>query len=197
MIDCRTLWPPEFEESGCDCTACVQAEDHNSGTYTIQMAIDQVRAAGGKVCLGPGIFNLGATPVLINAARSVQIQGHGWGTIILYAGVGGAFQASGSIGLDISDLSILAITREVASGPLTIHNSFLVRVQRCLLLQAGGSAANTAIGISGALMENVYRDNVLFGGIGVGAISRPLGRPRACPPRHRTRSPSACVSKTI
>jgi hypothetical protein len=55
VIDCRTLWPPEFGERGCDCTECVSAESHNSGAFTIQMAIDRVRPrveryAWGRAC---------------------------------------------------------------------------------------------------------------------------------------------------
>ena len=55
--DCRTFWPPDFR-GDCECAACVKAEDHNSGKFTIQNAIDQSQGAGGKVCLGPGIYQL-------------------------------------------------------------------------------------------------------------------------------------------
>jgi hypothetical protein len=173
VIDCRTLWPPDFGGGGCDCTVCVSAESHNNGTLTIQMAVDRVRATGGKICLGPGVFNLGATPVLIGSASSVQIQGHGFLTILAFAGTGPAIAVTSSRGIDITMLSVLAIVREQGAMALLVQNSALVRVERCLLFQlgSGNSAATAAVGLNGFLLESLFRDNVLLGFNGFLALS--------------------------
>jgi hypothetical protein len=173
VTDCRTLWPPDFGEQGCDCTECVTAESHNNGTLTIQMAIDRVKATGGKVCLGPGVFNLGAAPVQIHAAQSIQLQGHGWRTLLIYTGTGPAISVSGSIGVDIDLLAVIAFTGDQASVALGAQNSALLRVQRCLLAQVGrGSPLEAAVGLNGFLLEASFRDNILFGSTGVLAIAR-------------------------
>ncbi|HEY5958478.1 MAG TPA: DUF6519 domain-containing protein, partial [Polyangiaceae bacterium] len=109
VLDCRIFWPPEFGADSCDCDECVSAESHNSGSFTIQTAIDRVRAVGGKICLGPGVFILGQTPVRINGARSLQLQGHGLRTILLYAGNAAAVAVTGSIGVDISKLCVISL----------------------------------------------------------------------------------------
>src|SRR5690606_18204744 len=91
VIDCRTFWPPEVGGRGCDCTACVSAESHNSGSFTLQMAVERVKAAGGgKICLEAGLYNLGETPLQISGAASLRIEGKGWRTMLVYAGGSGA-----------------------------------------------------------------------------------------------------------
>lgn len=178
VVDCRTFWPPEFD-GGCDCTECVSAEAHNSGIFTIQMAMDRVRAEGGKVCLGPGIFQLGVTPVVIDGAQSVQIQGQGWRTILLYTGADGAIQVASAAGLEISELCVIALAQKEPSWALTVQNSLLVRAERCTLVQWGGpDTSGAAVGIGGILMETLIRDNVLAGAGGVEVLAR-LGAPAA------------------
>ena len=76
IIDCRTLWPPEMGDSGCACTVCVHPEGHNSGSATIQQAIDHVIAAGGgTVCLSVGRFHINE-PIRISG-NSVTLRGPG------------------------------------------------------------------------------------------------------------------------
>lgn len=82
VLDCRTLWPPDVGDHGCDCSACVTAESHNGGTLTIQMAIAQVQSTGGKVCLGPGVYQLGTSPVVVANAQSIRLHGHGLRTVL-------------------------------------------------------------------------------------------------------------------
>lgn len=171
--DCRTFWPPEFGEQDCYCTECVSADSHNSGNFTIQMAIDRVRAEGGKVCLGPGIFNLGNTPVQISGAQSIQVEGHGWRTILLYTGDGAAVGVTGSIGVDLSAFSVLSLaTGNLPNLALAVFGSALVRVERCLLAQFGGEQrSGTVVGLSGLLIEVTIRDNLLFGASGIASFA--------------------------
>ncbi len=83
--DCRNPWPPASTgDVGCECAACVTADGHNRGTFTIQAAIDRVKGlGGGKVCLGPGNYNIAQT-INISGAKSLTIAGHG-GPWLLWA----------------------------------------------------------------------------------------------------------------
>ncbi|MGZ8402513.1 MAG: DUF6519 domain-containing protein [Rhodoplanes sp.] len=55
VTDCRNPWPPpQTDGHDCNCTACVTAESHASGQFSIQDAVNQVRETGGTVCLRPG-----------------------------------------------------------------------------------------------------------------------------------------------
>ena len=109
-------WPPEFGGGeGCACTVCVTPESHNGGTLTIQQAIDQVRSAGGTVCLDVGLYNLGATPVQLDGAQSVRLVGQGWRTMLSYAGNGPAVIVQRTIGVGVEDLTVL-VPPEVVLG---------------------------------------------------------------------------------
>ncbi|HEY6723896.1 MAG TPA: DUF6519 domain-containing protein, partial [Polyangiaceae bacterium] len=176
VSDCRSFWPPEFDEGGCDCTECVSAESHNSGAFTIQMAIDRVSAAGGKVCLGPGEYLLGSEPLLLSGARSVQIEGHGLKTLLLYLGSGPAVRVSRCVDVNLSRFSVVALAvRESASMALLIQNTFMARVERCALLQLGlEGREGLAIGLNGVLFECRITDNLLLGAAGVHSISADL-----------------------
>src|SRR5262249_30578290 len=76
VIDCRNPWPPDVGGHDCSCAACVMAEDHNSGRFTIQTAIDQAKSTGGSVCPGPGGYQL-KKPIRIVGALALQLVGHG------------------------------------------------------------------------------------------------------------------------
>ena len=168
VIDCRTLWPPDFGgDQGCDCTACVSAEEHNSGTFTIQMAIDQVKPTGGKVCLGPGIFNLTA-PLAIIGAQSLQVEGKGWRTMLLFSGPGAAVGIAGSIGVEIRELLLAAFSSDISNLAIGILNSLRVRIENCEIIQFGGNAKTSAcIGLAGIVFDCAIRDNILFGAAGI------------------------------
>jgi hypothetical protein len=132
-----------------------------------------VRTEGGKVCLGPGIFNLGDTPVQISGAQSIQVEGHGWRTILLYTGSGAAVGVTNSIGIDLSAFSVLSLaTGDLPNLALAVQGSALVRVERCLLAQFGGERrGGPAVGLSGALIEVTIRDNLLFGAAGIASFA--------------------------
>lgn len=69
----------------------------NSGTLTIQAAVDKAAATGGgTVKLCPGTYQLNA-PVVLNGSKSVYIRGHGLGTVLRANGT--AFAAK-----DVSDV---------------------------------------------------------------------------------------------
>jgi hypothetical protein len=178
--DCRVFWPPEVEhDGGCDCTACVTVEEHNSGTFTIQMAIDQVKnAEGGKVCLGPGVFVL-TEPLRIVGAQSVSLEGRGWRTILFFpAGEGdqgaAAIEIASSIGVEVSSLSVFALG--IGGGvvlAIAAQNVAALTVQRCLLVQfSTGDAGGAAVGLSGLLIDTAFRENLMFGTIGIATLAR-------------------------
>lgn len=177
VIDCRVFWPPEFGERGCDCTECVSADEHNSGVFTIQMALDRVRAAGGKVCLGPGVFNLGNLPVELHGMSSVQLQGHGFRTLLVYVGDGPAVSVAGSTDVILERFAVAALFgRELPSLALGIASSQLIRVERCALLQVGGRDRGApAVGLAGVLIQVALHDNFIFGRDGIRAITAALG----------------------
>jgi Family of unknown function (DUF6519)/Right handed beta helix region len=172
LEDCRTLWPPESGEKGCDCTVCVSAEQHNSGAPTIQTAIEQVRATGGKVCLGPGVFQLTGAPVSLQGAQSVELHGHGWRTVLLYNGEGPALTLSECLGVTLSDLTVVALgAQNQPNLAVLVQNSILVRVERCALVQFDGRGRGAAVGLSGIVVQATLRDNVLFGATGVRSLA--------------------------
>src|SRR5262249_10481242 len=120
VTDCRTLWPPEVADGGCECTVCVSAESHNQGKLTIQLAIDQVKAAGGgTICLGVGTYNLGESgvPINISGARSLTLRGQGSQTNLIYVGRGPALLVDSSIGVTIEKLTVVTSASEGDTQP--------------------------------------------------------------------------------
>lgn len=178
--DCRRLWPPDVPAAGCDCTVCVTAESHNDGTLTIQRAIDEVKSSGGKVCLGPGLYHLGQTPILVSGAGSVHLRGQGWKTMLLYSGPGAAIAIESSMGVTVEDLTVLMPppvptgAALVGGGPgVGLRNSLGVTLQRCFVLQLGSrEAGGPAIGLEGYLFGTSVRENLLVAATGVGNITR-------------------------
>jgi hypothetical protein len=177
-MDCRVLWPPELEARGCGCTECVTAESHNSGAFTIQAAIDRVRATGGTVCLGPGAYNLGTQPVLIAGAQTVRLVGHGLRTTLFYLamsqeeqGTNAAIRVAGSVNVDIERLAVVSIGTRDRGGPaLLVQSSALVDVHKCAFVQIGATGVDgAAVTLAGAAIEVVLRDNLLWGATGVSA----------------------------
>jgi hypothetical protein len=182
VTDCRTLWPPEVAGEGCECTVCVSAESHNQGTLTIQLAIDQVKAAGGgTICLGVGTYNLGEAPIPINisGARSLTLRGQGAQTNLVYAGRGPALVVDNSIGVTIEKLML--VTAAIESDPLPaifFTNSNGVTLQRCAGLRIGVTGSSSAVvGLGGILVLTTIRENSLLGPVGIGnvAVARATG----------------------
>lgn len=175
VTDCRTLWPPEVAGEGCECTVCVSAASHNQGTLTIQLAIDQVKAAGGgTICLGVGTYNLGEAPIPINisGARSLTLRGQGPQTNLVYAGRGPALVVDGSIGVTIEKLMLVTSASEGDSLPAMLFaNSSGITLQRCAALRLGSAATNSAVvGLAGILVGTTIRENVFLAPVGIGNV---------------------------
>lgn len=173
--DCRVLWPPEFGGEHCGCSVCVTPESHNSGTLTIQQAVDKVKATGGTVCLTAGIYTL-AQSVLIDRANSVRIVGQGWMTILYHVGKGPAVVISNSFGVTAESFTVLFLPRwdytpsyGIGGGPgFMLSNAVGVTVQRCVVVQyAVEGRAGSAIALSGILLRTLIEQNVVFAPYGI------------------------------
>ena len=175
VTDCRTLWPPEVAGEGCECTVCVSAESHNQGTLTIQMAVEQVKAAGGgTICLGVGTYNLGESPIAINitGARSLTLRGQGGQTNLVYAGRGPALVVDGSTGVTIEKLMLVTSAGEGDAQPaVLISNSSSVTLQRCAGLRLGTASASVVVGLAGILIETTIRENAFLGPVAIGNVA--------------------------
>jgi hypothetical protein len=159
--DCRTLWPPLTEGEGCDCTVCVSPEGHNSGTATIQQAIDAVKNVGGTVCLGAGIYHI-ARPIQIDGARSLRVRGHGWATILRADVAGTVVDVSGGSGIALEGLSVIG-GGERARGDRTVMvsaaNVVDFRLEHCNAIGVAARGATTvAVGLSGAMLGVAVTD---------------------------------------
>ena len=138
--DCRQP-PADGGDHDCACDVCVTPESHATGTMTIQHAVDIVRSAGGKVCLQVGLYKL-ERPVMIDGARSVELQGKGWKTIVITNGRAPAFIVERSLGVTIDRMAIVTATSAkggTSAGGIAIllRNTIATIVERCLLLQLG------------------------------------------------------------
>jgi hypothetical protein len=136
---CRTLWPTLGTDGSCACTVCVDAAAHNSGTATIQQAIGQVSKTGGVVCLGPGTFVLGATPVAIASAASVELRGTGPATV-LASNAPAALAINDAVNIAVSDLAIQCAAVAVGNNPpppvlagISVDDVLGVTIERCVI----------------------------------------------------------------
>ncbi|MCD6032886.1 MAG: hypothetical protein K0S78_5068, partial [Thermomicrobiales bacterium] len=175
--DCRTIWPPEIAGAGCDCTACVDPESHNSGVFTIQQAINEVRAEGGKVCLAPGQYVL-RQPVRIEGARSLLLQGKGWLTQLAYAGDGPAIVVANSTGVTLEAFMLTSSEFGAFPASVLVRNSPATTIQRCVLFQVQfqrspreGQRSGALIGLSGVTLATVIRENMLMGAYGIASVA--------------------------
>jgi hypothetical protein len=171
--DCRHLWPPPFGEAGCDCSVCVTADSHNSGTLTIQQAIDQVKDIGGTVCLGVGLYNLDEKPIVINGATSLRVRGHGVKTVLVYPGADSAISIQGSMGVTIEELALLTVARGDTIAPaIAMRNSASITLQRNAILRVGiFERAIATVGLGGVLIGVLIRENLIFGAVGIGRFA--------------------------
>jgi hypothetical protein len=198
VVDCRTLWPPDFGGDGeghdCGCAACVTPESHASGQLTIQMAVDQVKGTGGKVCLQPGFYFLDQA-VRIDEAQSLALEGKGWRTILVSSGREPAIVVERSLGVAIDSLTVLTSSfarpgATPAGIAIGLRNTIGTAVERCVLAQIGalrggeGGIATTTrsfatgprgsgaplIAMDGLVVETLVDDNVLAGTTGIGAV---------------------------
>jgi hypothetical protein len=176
---CRVFWPPETGDC-CDCTVCVSADSHNSGTLTIQSAISQVEGlGGGKVCLGPGIYNI-ADMIVVNNNAAIEISGHGLPSLVAAPGF------SPQKSMLLIDSSVDTIVEDIAwVGPVVgpnqppipavvIMNSTFTTIKRCVFTSQasavaagpGVSSLSPAIGVQGLAWGAQIRDN-LFSNVAV------------------------------
>jgi len=167
--DCRTPWPDDCGcESGCtDCTVCVTPESHASGELTIQMAIDQVRdAGGGTVCLSIGTFHLDEKGVQIDRCSSLRVRGQGVRTALIasYDGI----QVSNSAFITVDNLTV--ITRERAA--VRLRTTAAVTLERLTTLVLGTRDLPTpAITFDGVTLLTKVRDNVVVAQHGIGGVA--------------------------
>jgi hypothetical protein len=119
------------------------------------------------------VFNLGTQRVELHGMSSVQLQGHGFRTLFLFAGDGPAVSVAGSTDVILERFAVAALFgRELPSLALGIASSQLVRVERCALLQVGGRDRGApAVGLAGVLVQVALHDNVIFGRDGIRAIT--------------------------
>ena len=170
--DCRTFWPPDFG-ADCECAACVNADDHNSGKFTLQNAIDTAKGSGGKVCLGPGVYQL-KEAVRISGALALQVVGHGQTVLVAPPGTGnGVFPAilvDNSFFVTVTGFGLVMAPGSrvvLSSGSITIstpgimiQNSASISVERCQFYSFGNLlGANPAIAIGGFLAQARVREN--------------------------------------
>jgi len=193
--DCRVEWPPSGGGGGggggCDCASCVTAASHNSGSWTIQNGIDAVQAqGGGKVCLGPGIYNITNVITISGAklpAQGIAVCGHGLPTLVPTA----AFQGTSimlienAIDIDVDGIAFSGGASNpnqlAGSNPagLLISRTSFVRVERCSFgLVTDTLQLSPAIGFGGNIVMNCAIRGNLFNnvelGIALGATDRYL-----------------------
>ena len=150
--DCRTLWPPIAEGEGCDCTVCVDAENHNNGTATIQQAIDSIKDSGGTICLGIGSYAVRA-PLLIDGARSVRLRGQGWATVLLGEETGSIIDIRNSTGVALENLSAIGSTAGGVSSVISARGVIDLRADHINVLGlAAGDGTSVGIGLSGNML---------------------------------------------
>lgn len=179
VTDCRVFWPPAIADGeDCGCTVCVSDDGHNSGALTIQAAIDQLPAEGGTVCLAPGQYLLGQTPVTIANRASVRLRGHGPGSAIAYTGQGGAIRVTQGRNVRIDDLALFVVGR--GNGPISagvhIRNSHSVTIERTamLLFDIEGNR-DIGIALDGFQLNLKIDDNLIIASVGIGVLPREDG----------------------
>ncbi len=168
VTDCRIFWPPNTGDS-CDCTVCVSADSHNSGKLTIQSAVNQVMAKhGGKVCLGPGVYNI-SEAIVIAGGSSIQISGHGLPSLQATPKLTGTpiLLIERSVNIAVEDIQFAAGVRRDDSLPgIQIRETFFVRIKRCGFvfgvdgaLIPNGRTLEPAIALQGVVVDTEVRDN--------------------------------------
>jgi len=183
LSDCRVIWPPPSGES-CDCSVCVSAASHNSGAFTLQAAINKVQGlGGGKVCLGPGIYNITDT-VMVSGANAIEISGHGLPNLVAQGLLPPKpiMQIEKSVDITLEDIAFLGPVADPNHPPIpgvVLVDSLFVRIKRCLFSSfvpsagaapgPGGALAALlpAIGMAGFVMNAAIHDN-FFNNVRVG-----------------------------
>jgi hypothetical protein len=170
-LDCRSFWPPDFGGE-CACDACVTADSHNSGAFTLQAAVEQVKA-GGRVCIGPGQYQLTET-LAISGAKSIELAGHGVPVLLAPAAAPTATRPviliDACSGVTVRDLTIgmspaapvSNVGPEILTPGVMIQNSAFVTVTRCGFISLENQVANNpVIGLGGFLAQATIAENAI------------------------------------
>ena len=165
ISDCRGKWPPAGGDD-CSCTACVTEESHANGSFTIQDAVDQVRAAGGgTVCIGIGSFAL-EQPVQVIDAVSLRIQGQGAGSVVIAPAT--AFDIRGAIAMALDQLTIVCVDD---SSAVVVSSALGLALTRLVVACVGsGETPGAAIALAGAVLAARIEGNLLLAPLGVRAL---------------------------
>ncbi len=168
--DCRTLWPPIADGDNCACTVCVTAEGHNSGSATIQQAIDSIKDTGGTVCLGIGSYNL-RDALNVIGARSLRIKGQGWASMLIGSAPGTIFDIANSFGVALENLTIIGSARQSGvTSMINTHNVVDFRADHINVLGlAVGKSTSVAIGLTGYVLGASISDCGLVAERGINA----------------------------
>jgi hypothetical protein len=163
VTDCRHPWPPQGEGHDCSCTACVTAESHASGQFTIQDAVNQAQQTGGTVCLGPGQYAL-REPVRVIGARGLQIHGHGAATMVTAPGC--AFILRNCIGVAIERMLIISLGQQPA---ISVSTAMGLALQRLAIAVIGNvrDARASAIALAGVVAGAAIRENAILAPVAV------------------------------
>jgi hypothetical protein len=185
--DCRIKWRPPTSSAGggCDCASCVTAQSHNSGSWTIQSAINAVQAqGGGKVCLGPGLYNIAAV-INIVGAQNLAICGHGLPLLQPSTPFTGdaIMLINACVDIDVEGIAftgagpVVGATATAGTAPalagLMVQNSSVVRVEDCLfglITEVASNAAPLSPAITfldTTVVDCTICDN-LFNNVGIG-----------------------------
>ena len=169
--DCRTLWPPIADGEDCACTVCVTAEGHNSGSATIQQAIDSIKDSGGTVCLGIGTYNL-REAINVIGARSLRIKGQGWSSMLLGSAPGGIIDIVNGYGVALEDLTIIgSAAQSGVTSMISARNVVDFRADHINVLGlAVGDGTSIAIGMMGYVLGASISDCGLVAERGIAAV---------------------------
>ncbi|MEA3207792.1 MAG: hypothetical protein QOE70_849 [Chthoniobacter sp.] len=174
VVDCRTFWPPAFGGGeSCDCTLCVNADEHNQGTFTIHQAVNQLHTTGGTICLGPGIFNLLQNPVRLDGAFAVRIRGQGAATVLIQPRGDAAFVFRRSQWCSLDYLTIHTIAGATAAPAIRLSNSLGTTIERLIIsppAEGDGPLAGVLLE-AGFLLRTRIRDNFMRARFGVAFVS--------------------------
>ncbi|HEV2160405.1 DUF6519 domain-containing protein [Bradyrhizobium sp.] len=162
VTDCRHPWPPEGGGHDCACTACVTVEQHESGSFTIQDAVNKLRETGGTICLGPGQYVLRAA-VTINQAKSIRIVGKGPATLLVAPA--GAFAIQDSFAIAIEDLAIISLARDPTIDVSTCIGLGLTRLAIAAL--GTENAQLPAVVLRGLVAAAKLSENAIFAPVAI------------------------------
>lgn len=167
FTDCRVHWPPPCTCDG-SCTVTVGDGVDSHGQFTeIQQAVNALGDRGGIVCIGRGVYVVGAPVVLDNTKRNVIIRGMGPATRIIFVP---AAEAGGQAFLVLNDtenvrLEDVFVAAMGSEAVVRLHNSNSCRIENCTLVNVPRENAQLTMGVlfTGDLCANceIVHNNIL------------------------------------